>query len=155
MKRLYFDIDGTLLVRDSGEPKAALAHGRFERAVREAGFEQIVCVGKFVRVIREMGSLAPDYDGPGTIFRLCAGVFTDEAWVRASLSLVLDPHNRAAEVDTAADWWYVDDEAEAFFAQVGRTDLFRQHLGGRILVPQPHGDGTDVLDWLRGPADRA
>jgi hypothetical protein len=150
VKRLYFDIDGTLLVRDSGEPKPALGHGRFERAVREAGFEQIVCVGNFIRVIREMGSFAPDYDGPGIILRLCAGVFADEAWFRAKLSLVLDPRNRAAEVDTATDWWYVDDEAEAFFARAGRSELFRQHLGGRILVPQPQGDGADVLGWLRG-----
>jgi len=50
LKVLHFDIDGTLLTES--EPKTALAGGAFERAVREAGFDRLACVGNIVTTIR-------------------------------------------------------------------------------------------------------
>jgi hypothetical protein len=50
LRRLYFDIDGTIPTLDTGEPKPVLAAGRLEVAIRNAGFDEIVCVGNFVNV---------------------------------------------------------------------------------------------------------
>jgi len=65
MRKLYFDIDGTVLVLDTGVPKAAMANGGFEIAVRRAGFDEIICVGNFVAVIRTVWTMKPEYDGAG------------------------------------------------------------------------------------------
>jgi hypothetical protein len=148
LRVLYFDLDGTLIGQDTGRPKAALLDGRFEDAVRAAAFDSIVCVGSFVGVIHEMAGVRADYDGPGAILDLCGGTFRDEAWFRRTLGLVRDPWNRAAEIPLDSDWWYVDDLARAFCSRAGREDVFRSECGRRICVPQPDGDGSDVLEWL-------
>ncbi|HKA37317.1 MAG TPA: hypothetical protein VKH43_10895 [Thermoanaerobaculia bacterium] len=155
MRKLYFDIDGTLLVLDTGLPKPALARGRLERAIREARIDELVCVGNFVEVIRTLRTVRPEYDGLAAIFALCRGVFLDETWFRRLTRLILDPWLRAAEVDLEADWWYMDDQAERYFFNAGRAELMRQHLGERILQPSPSGDGTDVLEWLQVVASRS
>ena len=148
MRALYFDLDGTLIGQDTGRPKTALLGGRFEDAVRAASFEAIVCVGSFVAVIHELVSVRTGYDGPGAILELCGGAFRDESWFRRTLRLVGDPWNRAAEVPLDTDWWYVDDLARSFFSRAGREGVFRAECGRRICVPQPDGDGSDVLEWL-------
>ena len=148
MRTLYFDLDGTLIGQRTGRSKSALVGGHFEDAVRAAGFEQIVCMGSFVGVIHELASVRPDYDGPGAILDLCAGTFRDQTWFRRMLRLVGDPWNRAAEIPLEQDWWYVDDLAQAFLSRAGRDDVFRAELGRRICVPQPDGDGSDILTWL-------
>jgi hypothetical protein len=48
MKTLYFDIDGTVLNIGFGQPKSTLANGQLEAAVREAGFQRIICVGNII-----------------------------------------------------------------------------------------------------------
>ena len=148
MRRLYFDIDGTLVLQSDGLPKPALAGGRFERAVRAAGVEELICVGRLADVIHMAASVDSDYDGAGLVFSTCADIFADEGWFRAALRLAADAANRAAEVDLSADWWYVDDDAESYFRHAGRVPVFRENVGGRICVPSPDGDGTDVLLWL-------
>lgn len=151
MRTLYFDIDGTVLVLDTGLPKPALAGGRLERAIRDAGFDELVCVGNFAGVIRVVWTVQPEYDGLGAILTLCAGVFQDGTWFRDRTRLVVDPRRRAAEVDLKEDWWYMDDQAESYFSIVNRGGVFRDHAGGRILCPDPTGDGEDVLAWLGAP----
>ena len=148
MRTLYFDIDGTLLILDTEEPKSALAQGRFEQAVRLAGFEKLVCIGNFVGVVHTVQRSLPLYDGLGVLFALCAGVFEDEDWFRMQVELVSDPEHRATSVDLTTDWWYLDDLAESYFRSAERCDVFRAEKGHRILVPSPLGDGSDVLHWL-------
>jgi hypothetical protein len=77
-------------------------------------------------------------------------VFEDEAWFRSATELVRDPAARARAIDERRDWFWVDDLAERYCDEVGRADLLRAHLGTRIFVPAPEGDGGDVLAWLAG-----
>ena len=156
MRTLHFDIDGTVLALNAGVAKPALSAGRLEKAVRDARINKLVCVGNFAGVVRTVWTVNAGYDGLGAIFALCGGVFSDEAWFRAVTQLVGDPRLRAAEVEMSHDWWYMDDEAEKYFLQAGREQIFREHLGGRILRPSPSGDGHDVLEWIRSmPSPRA
>ena len=148
MRRLYFDIDGTIVHLESGIPKLALSGGALGRAIRAAGIDELVCVGNFVAVIRTLWMAQPDYDAHGAILSLCPGTFEDEAWFRANTRFVLDPARRAHEIDLSTDWWYVDDCAERFCADAGRLPLYQAEFGQRILRPTPTGDGRDVLDWL-------
>lgn len=148
MRKLYFDIDGTILLRDSGLPKPALTGGRLEAAIRRARVDELICVGNFAGVIRAVWTLRPEYDGLGAIFTLCGGAFVDETWFREVTRLVTDPRLRAAEVDLDADWWYVDDEAARYFTEADRAGLLQQEVGGRILRPSPMGEGDDVLAWI-------
>ena len=150
VRRLYFDLDGTVLVLDTGLPKTALAGGRLGRAIREAGVDELVCVGNFVGVVRTLWNAGLEYDGLGAVLALCSGMFEDEAWFRSHTKLALDPSRRVSEIDGEVDWWYVDDLAETYAAEAGRADWCRAHLGGRILAPAPRGDGTDILAWLAG-----
>ena len=152
MRKLYFDIDGTVLVLDTGVPKAAMANGGFEIAVRRAGFDEIICVGNFVAVIRTVWTMKPEYDGAGAIFALCGGAFQDEVWFRSSVRFVEDPKSRAAEIDLMADWWYVDDEAERYFTNVDRVDALHEHVGKRVCIPSSRGNGADILEWLKHSA---
>lgn len=148
-RTLFFDIDGTLLVGSFGRPKAALADGAFERAVRAAGVERLVCVGNVIGIVRQLEATRP-IDGQGMVLRLCQGAFEDEAWFRAVTTLVDDPRRRARAVAAreAEDWAWVDDQAERYCAEAALGDFFAAHVGGRIFVPTFEGDGTDVLAWL-------
>ena len=148
MRRLYFDVDGTILRMYTTSAKSALAGGMFERAVRGAGFDELVCVGNYVAVALMMQTVMEDFDPLRAVFEVCAGVFVDEEWFRSHARLISDPDQRAAEVDLEDDWWYVDDLAEKYFSDAGRGEVYRQQLGRRILAPTPEGDGRDVLDWL-------
>ena len=149
MRRLYFDVDGTILRLYTTCAKPALADGRLERVVREAGIDELVCVGSYVAVALALSAMMEQFDGLGAIFEICNGVFVDQEWFRAHTRLVSDPDRRAAEIDLDSDWWYVDDLAEKYFQAAGRAEVFREHLGSRVFSPTPEGDGQDVLDWLR------
>lgn len=150
MRCLYFDIDGTLLIEEKGITKPHLADGAFEYAVRDAGFEKIVCVGNFVAALHAVADVTPEHDGIGAIFNLCGSTFTDEAWFREACSLVKDPMDRAREIDLDGDWWYVDDMAEYYLWKAGRESVFKNHVRGRILVPEAAGDGAEIIGWLQG-----
>lgn len=145
---MYFDIDGSLLIGDTGKPKAALANGAFERALRRCRFERLICVGNFVDAARTASKINSDYDIHGAIFRICAGVFEDEEWFRAATSLTDDSYYRAAGVDLSVDWWYLDDLAKYYFSAAGRQDVFEVNAGVRIFIPSADGDGEDVINWI-------
>jgi hypothetical protein len=148
VKTLYFDIDGTLLGLESGEVKPALLGGRFEQEVRKAAFNKVVCVGSVVNVIRSLEELGQDSDGMSLVLTLCNGAFSGERWFRESVQLVADPDERVSHIDFSGDWWYVDDLAAYYFEKAGLADVFEENEGCRIFVPDPDGDGSDVLEWL-------
>lgn len=146
LKILYFDIDGSIL-RDS-QPKPALADGRFEKTVRNAGFEQLVCVGNLIKIIQFLESQGEAPDGLKMVFDSCRGTIQDEAWYRSITTLVSDPRHRARHLDFTSDWWYLDDMAKWFMDQDGFEELYKEHLGLRIFAPDETGDGSHVLKWL-------
>jgi hypothetical protein len=148
MRILYFDIDGTILLDEKAKPKRALADGVFESAVLHSGVEKLVCVGNFVGAARTAEAIEPTYNSLGVIFDICRGVFSDKSWFCSVTSMIEDPMNRAREVDLEEDWWYVDDLAEHYFRIAGRVEVFQKHIGKRIFVPTPGGNGKDVLAWL-------
>lgn len=65
MRSLYFEIDGTLLVQGTREPKSALAAGRLDSAVRRANCDELVCVSNFVAVVHTVQEMKPRHDGLG------------------------------------------------------------------------------------------
>jgi hypothetical protein len=148
---LYFDIDGTLVRPTFGPAKRALAGGRFERLVREAGFDRLVCVSDAVLLSRAViehcgcgGEVHP------AVYRFCNGTFSDRKWFRHNVDLVQDPTRRASEIDFDTDWYYVDDHAYKHLALAGLD-----HVGawGRTLSCDPHAEGHDIVAWLRGLAE--
>jgi hypothetical protein len=148
-KTLYFDIDGTVLGLESGLVKPSLSNGRFEAAVRRAGFDELVCVGNVVNVIQSLRELGQNPDGVEIVFELCGGAFSSEPWLREFCRLVTDPDERASEIDFSGDWWYVDDLARHYFERAGLATVLEENESIRILVPDPDGDGRDILYWLR------
>jgi hypothetical protein len=152
MKTLYFDIDGTILVEDRNAVKSDLGDGKFEAAVRAAGFEKLVCVGNFGGIARAIKDLGVEYDELGVLFNLCRGAFSDEVWLRSNTVLIDDPQNRADYIEFTCNWWYVDDLARYYMDSAGKSDQFQDFCGSRICAPDPKGSGRDVLEWLSGTA---
>jgi len=146
MKILYFDIDGTIL-RDS-TPKPALADGAFERAVQQAGLEQLVCVSNVITTIQFMEELGQEMDGLGVVYDVCRGTIQHPDWFRKMTTLVSDPEHRARCIDFAADWWYLDDMARWYMEQDHLSEIYEEQLGMRIFAPNQNGDGSNVLNWL-------
>ena len=151
-KTLYFDLDGTLIHMGFGAVKPCLAKGGFERAVQAAGFERLVCVANAVAIVHALEEMGKQPDGFEMIFQLCLGAIGDGAWFRRVTTLVAEPRHRARFIDFAADWWWVDDLALRYLTLEGMPGLYAAHRGGRILAPDPNGDGRDVIEWLDGIA---
>ena len=146
MRVLYFDIDGTIL-RDSS-PKPALADGAFERAVREAGFQQLVCVSNVITIIQFRKKLGHKLDGLKIVFETCRGTIQDETWFRDVTTLASEPEQRARCVDFSTDWWYIDDMARWYLEQEDMANVYESHLGRRVFEPNEAGDGHNVLNWF-------
>ena len=147
MKILYFDIDGTIL--SDSRPKPVLANGVFERAVRRAGFQRLVCVSNVITTIHFLEQLGQEPDGLRIVFNVCRGTIQDEAWFRKMTTLVSDPEHRATCIDFAGDWWYLDDMAKWFMGQEHLGEVYEKNLGGRIFTPRETGNGSNVLNWLQ------
>ncbi len=154
-KILYFDVDGTILPRNTPEPKSALADGRLEAAIRDAGFTGMVCVGNFASIAHMATSIDPGYDSIGTLFRMLGGAFSDEDWFRSVTGLVVDAQKRAEHISFEGDWWYTDDLALEYLGAASRSQLLSGDDAHRICIPDPYGDGADIIDWIRasGRAD--
>lgn len=146
---LYFDIDGTLVRQTFGEAKRRLANGRFERAVRAAGFDGVVCVSDAVWMAQ---ALAKDSgaDVHQRLLPYCGGTIQDGTWFRENVELVSDPTRRGEEIDTEVDWYFLDDWAHDYLARAhGELFARRAEREGRVLTCRPDGSGADVLQWLR------
>ncbi len=148
MKTLYFDIDGTILTSDQHDVKPCLANGRLEAAIREAGFQRLVCVGNFSRIAGLLRESGVAYDELAALFSLCRGAFGDETWFRSVTSLVANPEHRTREINFSGDWWYVDDLAAEYLRAANQGDLLTQHQGTRIFMPSPTGNGDDLMKWI-------
>ena len=154
MRTLFFDLDGTVIDLERGTVKPRLAGGAFERAIRCAGFDHLVCVGNAVAILAQLEELKLRLDGHQMILELCSGAFEDRTWFTSVCSWIADPRDRATSITGLDDWWYVDDLAEHYLERAGKRSVFELHKGGRILVPDASGDGQDVLDWLEGIVNR-
>ena len=147
MKTLYFDINGTLTFQYTCKP--ALAGGAFERGVRAARFDRLVCVSNFQKHIAFLEEMGKKPDALAILFDACFGAFADPAWFRQVTSMVADSDRRAHSIVFSEDWWYVDDNAREYCAAVGLSNLFDLHRGTRILCPRSDSDGSEILEWLR------
>ena len=152
IKTLYFDINGTI-VHDY-RCKPALSGGAFERAVRRAGFQRLVCMSNIQNTIKLVADLGTQPDGLGIMFDMCWGAFRDANWFRQVTALVPDANHRALYIDVAADWWYVDDLAKEYLEKEGLANVFEGNVGGRILVPSSNSNGDEMLWWLKSSEAR-
>ena len=149
MRTLYFDLDGTILIGDTGMAKPALADGKLELAVQQAGINRLICVGSIVDIVAVAEEVDATYCKMDALFKLCGGVFADKAWFSENVLLARSSEMRAREVNLKDDWWYVDDMAQYYFRVADREDIFLSNYGGRIMVPSPCGDGQDVVTWMK------
>lgn len=145
---LYFDLDGTIVHGDLGHVKPELADGRLEDEIRRVGFERLVCVANVCTIITTLVEMGRDVDGQEMIFRLCQGAFRDEGWFRSSTVLIPDGSRRARYIDFSGDWWWMDDRAPYFLDREGMAPD-PEERARRLMVPQPDGDGSDVIRWLK------
>jgi hypothetical protein len=147
MKTLYFDINGTLTFEYTCKP--ALAHGAFEREVRSAGFERLVCVSSFQKNIEFLEQMGEKPDALAIIFDACFGAFADLARFRKVTTITADANHRGRSIDLSGDWWYIDDQAERYLADDNLDHIFESELNRRVFMPRSNSDGSDVLHWLR------
>ena len=76
-------------------------------------------------------------------------IFPQKEWFLNRLGA--NPHDtdhRCKHINLADDWFYIDDWADQFFSDHFSEQLYRQELGKRILLVNPHGDGSDILHWF-------
>jgi hypothetical protein len=149
MKTLYFDLSGCVLVKGYKNVKPYLANGAFEKAIREVGFEKLICYGRFAEMAHMVSEVSDEYDPLGMLYRMCQGAFNDEPWFRAVTTVIADSKNSTSTIDLAGDWWVLDSLVEEFFLGPDQEGLLETHRGGRIFIPGPLGDGRDVIEWLR------
>ena len=146
---LYFDIDG-VLVDYEDRPKVALADGSLEQELRRLAFDSLVCVSGWSDIAHASGiRLLPEQRGPW-LHRIVAMIFPDRDWFLSRLTLTVDTDNRGRQIDLSSDWYYVDDWADQYFCAAWGHDLYERELGRRICLADPHADGGDILQWLRG-----
>ncbi|MCA9317217.1 MAG: hypothetical protein R3F05_00520 [Planctomycetota bacterium] len=151
---LYFDIDGTLVHETFGAAKRALADGRFERLVRSAGFDRLVCVSDAVSIGRLIASQRPGEDLMDTVLQLCGGTLRDSDWFRQNVRPVFDPIHRGRYIDTRHDWYFVDDWAATHLEQAYPSTFIEYLRQGRVLQCNAAGSGDDIVAWLRRIAQR-
>jgi hypothetical protein len=148
-RTLYFDIDGTLVQQTFSDAKRRLGGGAFERAVRRAGFDRLVCVSDAATIARthlEAGLTTNPHD---VVFELCRGTIEDRQWFDTHVALAPDPTQRARSIDPREDWYYVDDWARRYlWRSLPRGRARRMLRSGRVLRCAGGGTGQDVLDWL-------
>ena len=146
---LYFDIDGVLLnLRE--EVKHLLRDGALERELKQLSFSSLVCVSDWAEASHDQLPRASVKRRGSWIRRACTlqGVFPDESWFLGRLHLAEDAGSRCRIIEMTKDWYYVDDWAREFLGKEFGDELYQREKGRRVLMPDPDGDGSDVLDWL-------
>ena len=137
-----------MLQENTLKAKPALRNGEFERLVRAAGFDRVICVSNMIQTIQMVRELGVTEDGMDIVYRYCDGAFSSENWLRSAVELIDEPDRRAREIDFDLDWWYVDDLAEYYLRLDGRGEEFDAEQGHRVCVPDKDGQGGRVKAWL-------
>lgn len=148
---LYFDIDGTLVRPALGSAKRALARGRFERAVRDAGFDLLVCVSSACDEEAGARRMRDACERWRRAFHLCRGTFEDLAWFRRRVRALGTPRLAVPRGERAAEDYHLYARG---VPPAGRPDLAAARREGRLLECDPRGEGADVLAWLRSVQSR-
>jgi hypothetical protein len=147
-KFFYFGIDGTILDKSTKAVKKNLQNGQFELKIRNFNFDKIICVGMINKIFNGLKEIGQQVDNVEIVYTLCFDAFTDFDWF---VNMVCCTNNEAKpirQIDFSGDWWYLDNAAEKHFKSVGKSDILKKHKGNRILIPNPIGDGQDIISWF-------
>lgn len=147
-KSLYFDIDGTILDKSTKAVKKNLQNGQLELKIREANFDEILCVGNVNDIFQGLEDMGQQVDGVEIVYTLCFDAFTDFDWFGSNVYCTKNPDQRIKQIDFSGDWWYMDDLADRYLGNGGKNEILKQQKGNRILIPSPSGDGQDIITWL-------
>ena len=145
---MYFDIDGTFLDYDDA-PKTAFLNGKLEASLKNANFDYHACVSGWVDIFADKVMKLDSLEQRKTaMYKLLEPLFPDKDWFMEKLILISDTDARCTYMDLKTDWFYVDDWADKFFTEAHGEKLFKKQKGGRVLLCDHQGDGSDVLEWL-------
>jgi hypothetical protein len=147
-KSLYFAIDGTILDASTKVVKKNLQNGVLELKIREAHFEKIFCVGNVNNIFTGLEQLGQHIEKAEIVYTLCFDAFTDFDWFVNTVCCSNDPDQGINQIDFTGDWWYMDDFAVRYLQKSGKDDILKKEKGKRIIVPDPIGNGQDIIKWF-------
>ena len=147
MRTLYFDIDGVLLSYDD-EQRPLLVNGELQNRLKKLSFTRLVCVSGWSDIFNAEVLNKSERNQKFSIHSLLNDVFPDKEWFIDRLVLAYDTDHRGQHIDLSTDWFYIDDWADKFFCDEFGQTLYESEVGRRILLVDPHGDGSDILHWL-------
>lgn len=145
MRKLYFDIDGVLLSYDDIQ-RPILCNGELENRLKKLSFDKLICVSGWSDIFNS--GIKTEMQQKKAIHSILDKVFPDEDWFISKLELAYDTDFRCQHIDIDSDWYYIDDWADKFFSEFFGKVKYEEELGNRILLVDPHGDGSDILGWL-------
>jgi hypothetical protein len=145
---LYFGIDGTILDKSTKAVKKNLQNGQLELKIKNANFDKIICIGIIDKIFNGLRQMGQHVDSVEIIYTLCFDAFTDFDWFINMVVYTKNNDQRIKQIDFAGDWWYMDNSAEKHFRSVGKNEIYKQQNGNRILIPNPVGDGQDIISWF-------
>jgi len=147
-KLLYFDIDGTILDGSTKAVKSNLQNGQLELKIRENHFDKIYCIGNVNDIFKGLEKMGQHIDSVEIIYTLCFDAFTDFNWFMNNVCCTQNPDLRIKQIQFMQDWWYMDVLAKRYFNSGETKKTLKEHLGTRILIPEPNGDGKDIINWF-------
>ena len=147
-KFLYFAIDGTILDGSTKAVKKNLQNGVLELKIREANFENTFCVGNVNNIFKGLEQMGQHVENAEIVFTLCFNAFTNFDWFINTVCCSKNPDQEINQIDFTADWWYMDDLAERYLKKIGKNDILKEEKGKRILIPDPVGNGQDIITWF-------
>jgi len=147
-KILYFDIDGTILDKSTKAVKKNLQNGQLELRIRNTNFDKIICVGNINDIFKGLQNMGQHVDTVEIMYTLCFDAFTDFDWFTNTVHCSKNENQRIKQIDFSGDWWYMDHSAEKHFRSVGKSEILKKQKGNRILIPNPVGNGQDIISWI-------
>lgn len=147
-KLLYFDIDGTILDGSTKAVKENLKNGQLEIKIKKCHFDKIFCVGSVNDIFKDLENMGQHVDNTEIVYTLCFDAFTDYDWFVSSIHCLKDSDQQIYPIEFDGDWWYMDCRADNLLKKIGKYGIFTQQVGKRILIPNPTGDGQDIISWL-------
>ncbi len=145
-KILYFDIDGVLLDYDE-QPKLQLLNNKLEVILKQKDFK-LVCVSGWTDIFNCISFNKSSELQKEAIYNMLLPIFSDKTWFIENLDLVYETDQRTRYFDFNQDWFYIDDWADKFFQDEYGIKFYKQLINSRILLVDPYGDGSDILNFL-------